>query len=91
VLLLDRLTVSSELAEAACVTKLLGFGQISFTSPDFLRDFTFRDIHYGADNFFVSRLVPQAVQKIVNMLYRAIRNQQTVRKAKVTSTLRLRF
>jgi hypothetical protein len=41
--------------QAACMTKLLGFGEIAFASPDrFFRNLTFRDIHDRADHFFVA-------------------------------------
>src|SRR5229473_8002206 len=78
--------------EAACVTKFLGFGQISFASPDsFFRHSTFRDIRYRADNFFVACLVSKAVCKIMKMLYRTIRHQQAMLPVKVISTLRCTF
>src|ERR1700746_3648522 len=65
--------------EAACVTKFLGFGQISFASPDrFFPNLTFRDIHYRTDNIVVACLVHRITWKIIKMLYRIIRHYQSI-------------
>src|SRR6476620_655074 len=71
------------------MTESLGLGEIGFASPDSLfPDFTLRDIHDRADNFFVARLVPEAMCKIMKMLYRTIRHQQPMLIIKVSSALR---
>src|ERR1700730_16662878 len=71
------------------MTKFLGFGQISFASPDRLfRNLTFRDVRYRADNFYIACLVPKAMCKIMKMLYRTIRHQQPMLIIKVTSAPR---
>src|SRR5882672_9407778 len=55
--------------EAAGVTESLAFGEISFAAPDsFFCDFTLRNIHDGADNFFDACVVPNAVCKVMKIL-----------------------
>jgi hypothetical protein len=61
------------------VTESLGFGKISFASPDrFFRNLTFRDIHYRADNIVVASFVHKVMWKIMKMLYRTIRQHQPI-------------
>jgi hypothetical protein len=70
----------------------LGFGQVSFASPDrFFRHFTFRDIRDRAGNFFVAGLVPEAMCTIMKMLDRTIRHQQAMLPVKAIAALRCTF
>src|SRR6266849_8956555 len=78
--------------EAASLTQSLGFGEIGFASPDsFFRHSTIRDIRDRADDFFVARLVPKTMCKIMKMLYRTIRHQQAMLPVEVISALRCTF
>ncbi|HZC80166.1 MAG TPA: hypothetical protein VE222_00355, partial [Nitrospiraceae bacterium] len=70
------------------MTESLRFGQVSFASPDRLfRNLAFRDIQYRADDFFFACLVPNAMCKIMKILYRTIRHHQPMLPIKVIYAL----